>query len=63
MLGKVRARHNIYFVDEQHLVDDTIKEKLVYNFDEEETELVALSSPVVLLKVHKIWIRIARQEL
>jgi hypothetical protein len=36
---------------------------MVYNFDEEETELIALSAPVTLLKVHKIWIRIAQQEL
>jgi len=61
-MGKVRARRHIYYVDEQHLVDDSIRDKLVYNFDEEETELVALST-VSLLKVHKIWIRIAQQEL
>ena len=62
MLGKVRAQRNIYYVDEQHLLDDTIRDRLVYNFDEGETELRALSMPVTLLKIHKVWIRIAQQE-
>ena len=34
VVGKVRAQKNIYFVDEQHFIDDSIREKLVYNFDE-----------------------------
>lgn len=62
MLGKVRAQRNIYFIDEQHLVDDSIREKLVYNLDEGETELKSLGMPVTLLKIHKVWIKIAEQE-
>jgi hypothetical protein len=62
LLGKVRAQQNIYYVDEQHLVDDSIRDRMVYNFEEGATELRALGSPVTLLKVHKVWIRIAQQE-
>jgi hypothetical protein len=62
VVGKVRAQSSIYYVDEQHLVDDSIREEIVYDFDKETTELRALGYPVTLLKVHKIWVRIAKDE-
>lgn len=62
VIGKVRAQSSIFYYDEQHLVDDSIREELVYNFDQEKTELRAMGSPVVILKVHKIWVHIAKQE-
>ena len=58
----MRAESNIFYYDEQALVDDSIKEQLVYDFNTQDTTLRALGSPVTLLKVHKIWIRIAKQE-
>ena len=32
VVGKVRAQSSIYYVDEQHLVDDSIREEIVYDF-------------------------------
>lgn len=60
VLGKCRIQKSIYFIDEQKFLEDSIREKLVFNFDEGLTELKALNH-VTLLKIHNIWFKMARQ--
>jgi hypothetical protein len=59
-LGKCKIQKQIYAVDEQRYIDETIKDRLVFNFDEGETELRAINT-VKLLKIHNIWIKKAKQ--
>lgn len=60
IVGKCRVQKNIYYYDEQKFIDETIRDKLVFDLDEGITELRALYR-VTLLKIHNIWVRRAKQ--
>ena len=60
ILGKCRIKKQIYAIEEQQFIDDDVRDRLVFNFDEGETELTAIN-PVKLLKVHNIWIKRAKE--
>lgn len=60
ILGKCKIQKQIYSIDEQSFIDLSIRDRLVFNFDEGETELKAINR-VKLLKVHNVWVKKARE--
>jgi hypothetical protein len=58
-LGKCRIQKNIYYTDEQKFIEAAIKDKLVFDLDQGNTELRALYR-VTLLKIHNVWFKRAR---
>ena len=60
IMGCVRVQKQIFYYDEPRIVDDSIRDKLVFNLDEGTTEITALNN-VTLVKVHKVWVKMARE--
>jgi hypothetical protein len=60
ILGKCKIKKQIYSIEEQQFIDPAIRDRLVFNLDEGETEVRAINR-VKLVKVHNIWVRRARQ--